>query len=89
MNTADNSFLVKYFDGEKLLLDISVSHWSEYVTALKASNKVTIDGQAYNIENINMVHNTDGKGLVIELLVALKAVKIHSNKLVTGKRLTK
>lgn len=65
MNNNLNRFLVRYYFKDKLLLDTTIEHWDQYVTALKASDTVTIKNQEFFVNKITMFHDESDKLKVI------------------------
>ncbi|WLR54534.1 hypothetical protein LC048_19215 [Mesobacillus subterraneus] len=55
MNRVPNR--VDYYLKDKCLLSANVKHWEHYVSALRASNTVTIYKKEYVVDKINMVHD--------------------------------
>lgn len=64
---------VDYYLKDKCLLSTNVKHWDQYVTALRASNTVTIYKKEYAVHKINMVHDS----LKIVLKVSIDRLKVY------------
>jgi hypothetical protein len=64
---------VDYYLKEKCLLSAQVKHWENYISALRASNTVTIYKKEYIVDKINMVHNS----ATIVLKVNIEPLRIY------------
>ncbi|MCM3667854.1 hypothetical protein M3181_02410 [Mesobacillus maritimus] len=58
---------VDYYLKDKRLLSTDIVHWDQYITALRASDTVTISKTEYLVNKINMVH--DSANLVLKVSV--------------------
>ncbi|RSD28450.1 hypothetical protein [Mesobacillus subterraneus] len=55
MSQASNR--VDFYLKEKCLLSANIKNWEHYISALRASNTVTIYRKEYVVDKINMVHD--------------------------------
>ena len=78
--SGENSFTVKYFLKDQIVLDVIIPNWQEYAAALKLSSTVTIKETKYKIKEINLVHEHTVKGLSNEIHVSLST--LNNGKLV-------
>ncbi|WP_404328156.1 hypothetical protein [Mesobacillus maritimus] len=62
-----NGNRVDYYLKDKCLISKSVVYWDQYITALRASDTITILKKEYIINKINMVH--DSVNLVLKVNV--------------------
>lgn len=67
----ESTFFVDYYVDNDLLLSTDIVLWDQYITALKASDSITIKGNSYNIKSIEMVH-VENNTLSIQLNVMLE-----------------
>lgn len=64
---------VDYYFKDKCLISSNVVHWNQYITALRASDTVTIYKKEYVVNKINMVHDSSN----IVLKVSIEPLRIN------------
>jgi hypothetical protein len=72
-NMGANVNRVDYYLEDKCLLSASVKQWEQYITALRASNTVTIHKKEYMVSKINMVHDS----LNVVLKVSIEPLRLN------------
>ncbi|MGM0901093.1 MAG: hypothetical protein ACQEXB_08325 [Bacillota bacterium] len=64
---------VDYYLQDKRLMSTNVVYWDQYITALRASDTITIFKKEYIINKINMVHDS----LNLVLKVSVEPLKVN------------
>jgi hypothetical protein len=65
---------VDYYLHDKRLLSANVKHWEQYITALRASNTVTIYKKEYMVNKVNLVHDS----LNVVLKVSVEPLRLNN-----------
>jgi hypothetical protein len=64
---------VDFYLKDKCLISTNVVYWDQYITALRASDTVTILKKEYMINKINMVHDS----LHLVLKISIEPLKVN------------
>lgn len=64
---------VDYYLKDKCLLSTHVKQWEQYISALRASNTITISKKEYMVDKVNMVHGPSN----IVLKVNVEPLRIY------------
>lgn len=65
---------VDYYYENKCLISTNIEHWDQYISALRASDTITINRKEYVVNKINLVHDHSK----IILKVSIEPLKLYN-----------